>query len=131
MLDTQILVEDETIHDSIEAQRLETHADHVPGECETVLQSEDSMGKLSTKPKFSFFAGSLKGMILLNIGALLFGSNQVVIKVVEEVLSPATLNALRFGTASLCFLPWLPAAFRSASMIQPALELGIWLTGAP
>jgi hypothetical protein len=73
---------------------------------------------------------SLKGMLLLNLGAMLFGSNQVVIKTCEEALSPVALDALRFGAAALCFMPLLPRAFKQQQMLRPALELGIWLTGA-
>lgn len=74
--------------------------------------------------------GSLKGMVLLNLGALLFGSNQVVIKTTEELLSPIALDALRFGAAALCFLPLLPRALKQPQLLPPALELGVWLTGA-
>jgi len=58
----------------------------------------------------------------------LFGSNQVVIKAVEDGgLNPASLNALRFGVAAVCFLPWLATALRTKGMLKPALELGLWL----
>jgi hypothetical protein len=73
--------------------------------------------------------GTLKGMLLLNLGAFLFGSNQVVIKTTEEALSPIALDALRFGIAALCFVPLLPRAFKQQAMLLPALELGVWLTG--
>ena len=54
---------------------------------------------------------------------------QVVIKLAEADMSPATLSALRFGIAALCFAP---AAFRGAGKPQlhaTALELGCWLFG--
>lgn len=75
------------------------------------------------------FSGSLKGMLLLNLGALLFGSNQVVIKTSEELMSPFALDALRFGAAALCFLPLLPRALKQREILLPSLELGAWLTG--
>lgn len=75
------------------------------------------------------FSGSLKGMLLLNLGALLFGSNQVVIKTSEELMSPFALDALRFGVAALCFLPLLPRALKQRDILLPSLELGAWLTG--
>eukprot|EP00892_Ulva_mutabilis_P003883 jgi/Ulvmu1/1867/UM012_0023.1 len=74
------------------------------------------------------FSGSLKGILLLNLGALLFGSNQVVIKTSEELLSPFALDALRFGAAALCFLPLLPKALKQREILLPSLELGAWLT---
>lgn len=74
--------------------------------------------------------GSLRAILLLNLGALLFGSNQVVIKTTEELLSPVALDALRFGAAALCFVPLLPRALRQPRLFLPALELGAWLTGA-
>lgn len=45
----------------------------------------------------------------------------------EELMSPFTLNALRFSAAALCFLPLIPRAIRRVP-IKPALELGLWLT---
>ena len=75
------------------------------------------------------FGGSLKGMVLLNVGAALFGSNMVVIKTAEAGLSPTMLNALRFTLAAACFAPLLPRALKERSMLRPALELGAWLTG--
>ena len=74
--------------------------------------------------------GSLRAILLLNLGALLFGSNQVVIKTTEELLSPVALDALRFGAAALCFVPLLPRALSQPRLFLPALELGAWLTGA-
>ena len=55
---------------------------------------------------------------------------QVVIKLAEADMSPATLSVLRFGIAALCFAP---AALRGARLPQlrgTALELGAWLFGA-
>jgi len=78
-------------------------------------------------PLFSPGQGSLKGLILLNIGAALFGSNQVAIKEAEEVISAGTLTALRFGLAALIFSP---AAFRGLQdkrIRDASLELGFWL----
>jgi hypothetical protein len=95
-------------------------ADHVP---DSAPESE------ATEAPKAAFSGSLKGMLLLNLGALLFGSNQVVIKTAEEVLSPFALDALRFGAAAICFLPFLPRALKQEGIILPAAELGLWLTG--
>jgi hypothetical protein len=92
---------------------------------------EAAISELSTAESPSAeLSGSLKGMLFLNLGAMLFGSNQVVIKTCEEALSPVALDALRFGAAALCFLPLLPRALKQREMIWPAVELGIWLTGA-
>ena len=90
--------------------------------------STSNSGEVGKSGAFSL-EGSLKGMILLNLGALLFGSNQVVIKTTEELLSPIALDALRFGAAALCFAPLLPRALKQPQLIRPALELGVWLTG--
>jgi hypothetical protein len=89
-------------------------------------------GKDASEPQKSGWDidGTAKGMLLLNLGALLFGANQVVIKTTEEALSPVALDALRFGIAALCFVPLLPRAFKQPKMLLPALELGFWLTGA-
>ncbi|CAG9467883.1 unnamed protein product [Pedinophyceae sp. YPF-701] len=72
--------------------------------------------------------GSLKGMLLLNLGAALFGSNQVVIKEVESgILSPDGVNALRFGLAALPFAGAAARGLRDPEMRKAAFELGLWL----
>lgn len=73
-------------------------------------------------------AGAARAILLLNISALLFGTNQVVIKVTEGTLSPLALDCLRFGTAALCFSGWWPRTLKNADVLMPSLELGFWLT---
>ncbi|CAL8471255.1 g10797 [Coccomyxa elongata] len=72
---------------------------------------------------------AVQGMILLNISAALFGSNQVVIKLAEADVSVGALNALRFGIAALCFLPAASRGLRMPQLRGTALELGMWLFG--
>lgn len=74
-----------------------------------------------------FMTPAVKGMLLLNLGAALFGSNQVIIKTSEELMSPTALNALRFSAAAICFVPMIPRALKSVPL-PSALELGCWLT---
>lgn len=78
-------------------------------------------------PFHKFLSPAVRGMILLNLGAALFGSNQVIIKTSEELLSPTALNALRFSLAALCFVPLVPRALRTVPL-PSAMELGCWLT---
>ncbi|KAK9800334.1 hypothetical protein WJX73_004585 [Symbiochloris irregularis] len=68
-------------------------------------------------------------MIALNVGAVLFGSNQVVIKSVEHDLSPNSLSALRFLIAAVCFSPLAVKGLQKAKLRTAALELGFWLFG--
>ncbi|CAL5228166.1 g11247 [Coccomyxa viridis] len=72
---------------------------------------------------------AVQGMILLNISAALFGSNQVVIKLAEHDISVSALSALRFGIAALCFAPAAVRGLRNKEMRLTALELGMWLFG--
>ena len=102
---------------------------HARGE-DAPVTSEQAAASETPNESDNKFSGSLKGMLLLNLGALLFGSNQVVIKTSEELLSPFALDALRFGAAALCFLPLLPRALKQRDILLPSLELGAWLTGA-
>ena len=74
------------------------------------------------------FQGSLRGLGLLNTAALLFGANQVVIKLAEDSMSPDALSVARFGVAALCVSPWLPRALAKPDLAKAALELGLWLT---
>lgn len=101
--------------------------DSIDRESDGNVSDDDNATPAESTNKFS---GSLKGMLLLNLGALLFGSNQVVIKTSEELMSPFALDALRFGAAALCFLPLLPRAIKQREILLPSLELGAWLTGA-
>lgn len=72
-------------------------------------------------------SGSLKGMLMLNLGAALFGSNQVVIKTTEESLSPGALSALRFVIAAAFFAPDMVKGFKDKELRNSAVELGFWL----
>jgi hypothetical protein len=100
--------------------------------CAPASTSSNDPGSSSEAGKNGAFSleGSLKGMVLLNLSAMLFGSNQVIIKTTEELLSPIALDALRFGAAALCFAPLLPRALKQPQLIRPAVDLGVWLTGA-
>lgn len=75
------------------------------------------------------FQGSLAGMLMLNLGAMLFGSNQVVIKTTESTLAPGTLSALRFCIAAMCFTPWIIKGLKDKKLTMAAAELGGWLFG--
>ena len=89
--------------------------------------------------------------IALNLGAALFGSNQVrgagtsvlswtitdadgwlpqvAIKYAEGTLTPGAMSALRFGIAALCFAPNAWRGFRNPALRSAAVELGLYLFG--
>ncbi|GMH33025.1 hypothetical protein BSKO_00859 [Bryopsis sp. KO-2023] len=73
--------------------------------------------------------GSLKGMLMLNLGAALFGSNQVVIKTTESSVSPGALSALRFIIAAAFFAPDMLKGLKDKELRNGAVELGFWLFG--
>jgi len=75
------------------------------------------------------FSGSLKGLLLLNLGAALFGSNQVAIKAAEATCPPGLLSAVRFATAAICFAPSTLKGLRDPQVRAAAMELGLYLTG--
>lgn len=77
----------------------------------------------------SMFSGSLKGMLFLNLGAALFGSNQVVIKTTERHLSPGVLSAVRFLIAAVCFSPSIAQGLQKPKLRSAGFELGCWLFG--
>jgi len=74
---------------------------------------------------------------VLALGAVtvLWGAQHALIKDVlsgADALDAATLNALRFGLAALCFSPWLPKVLpprgvRAALEWRGGAELGFWL----
>jgi len=94
-------------------------------------REEPPAASTSVQTGFEFmgirFQGSIKGMLLLNLGAALFGCNQVVIKEAEELLSPGSLSALRFAIAAACFLPAITRGLRDSALRASALELGLYL----
>lgn len=67
-----------------------------------------------------------KGLLMLNLLTLLFGSNVVFVKQAEAVMDPETFTALRFACASAVFLPVLPGALRNRPAAAAGLELGTW-----
>jgi drug/metabolite transporter (DMT)-like permease len=86
-------------------------------------------------PSPSFFTPAVRGMLAINLSALLFGSNMAVTKLVEggggggggAGLSPAALCAARFAVAAACFAPSVPAALASAGVRTASVELGAYL----
>lgn len=68
----------------------------------------------------------VRGLLLLNVLTLLYGSNISVVKEAEELLDPATFSTGRFAFAALLFIPFIPAAFKSSITRKAGLELGIW-----
>lgn len=72
---------------------------------------------------------SLKGMLLLNLGAALFGSNMVAIKAAEDSMSSTALSATRFGIAALAFAPYVWRGLKLPQVRRSAAELALWLFG--
>eukprot|EP00884_Botryococcus_braunii_P020802 jgi/Botrbrau1/7405/Bobra.0112s0006.1 len=92
--------------------------------------AQEKSGPAVEQGVFSFQLGrSAQALILLNVGAALFGSNQVVIKLAEADLTPELLNTLRFGLAALCFAPAIVKGLQKRELWKPAAELGFWLFG--
>ncbi|CAD7703357.1 unnamed protein product [Ostreobium quekettii] len=89
---------------------------------------EDGAGK-EVETAEGMFSGSLKGLLLLNLGAAMFGSNQVVIKTTERHLSPGALSAIRFLIAAVAFSPSIVRGLQMPKLRSAAFELGCWLFG--
>ena len=74
----------------------------------------------------------VKGIVLMNIASILFGSNQVVIKqVVESGLDDFSQLFLRFGFAIIPLLPFVVQGLKSKQrpeMVSAALEMGTLLS---
>ena len=97
----------------------------------------------SSSPFFSFsffppLPPAVSGMLAINLGAALFGSNMVAVKLAQSGgASPAALSAGRFALAAAVFLPSAVAALRkqerekkaSSMLTQSGVELGMWLFG--
>lgn len=77
------------------------------------------------------------GMLAINLGAALFGSNMVAVKLAQSGgASPAALSAGRFALAAAVFLPSAFSALRkerrekySSSLTKSGVELGLYLFG--
>jgi hypothetical protein len=68
---------------------------------------------------------------LLNLVTILWGTQHAVIKSTISAAPDAAglINLLRFGLASLLFLPWTPNAFKpeNKGIWKAGAELGIWM----
>ena len=71
--------------------------------------------------------GQARSLLMLNAAAMLFGSNQVLIKLAEQDVGTGTLNLARFGIASLVFLPRFLKARHNKRLVRASLELSFWL----
>lgn len=78
---------------------------------------------------FMGMSKSLEGMVLLNIGAALFGSNMVAIKAAEDSMSSTALSAMRFAIAAIAFTPWVVRGLRIPEVRKSSVELAFWLFG--
>ena len=78
---------------------------------------------------FRWTPGALRAAALVNLAAMLFGSNQVLIKLAETEISPGTLNFLRFAIAAVAFFPAGLASdvWKKPENLVTAFELGIYL----
>ena len=72
-------------------------------------------------------APALEGVLLLQLCAALFGSNQAVVKGVEAAASPQLTAAVRFTLAAALFAPAALAGLRDPPTRRAGLELGCWL----
>eukprot|EP00873_Tetraselmis_striata_P038646 jgi/Tetstr1/458910/TSEL_000376.t1 len=124
----------EKLSSAVSSARLKAQLDTVAAaSCDTEAVSEQPGVAASAEPAEKQgggkFSGSLKGMALLNIGAALFGSNQVAIKSAEASCGPGLLSAVRFTTAAICFAPSTIRGFADPVVRGAAMELGVYLTG--
>eukprot|EP00741_Cyanophora_paradoxa_P006617 tig00001027_g6402.t1 len=69
---------------------------------------------------------ALLPVVLLNVAAVIWGSQHAVIKDAVETVSPGLLNLCRFGLAAATFLPFLP---RDAATWRAGGELGLYMFG--
>lgn len=67
-----------------------------------------------------------KGLVLLNILTLLYGSNVSVIKEAQGGIDPFTFSSMRFIIAAAAFSPFLRTAMKNPSVRIAGIELGIW-----
>ena len=66
----------------------------------------------------------VRGLVLLNLLTLLFGSNVAVVKGAQEALGPWSFSAGRFAFAAVAFAPCLPAAVADRQVLAAGVELG-------
>eukprot|EP00271_Cylindrocystis_brebissonii_P006353 TRINITY_DN190_c0_g2_i1.p1 TRINITY_DN190_c0_g2~~TRINITY_DN190_c0_g2_i1.p1 ORF type:complete len:639 (-),score=110.36 TRINITY_DN190_c0_g2_i1:591-2507(-) len=68
----------------------------------------------------------VRGLLLLNLLTLLYGSNISLVKEAEGGMDPMSFALGRFAIATLAFLPFLREAFSRPEIRRPAMELGFW-----
>uniref|UniRef100_A0A061SE46 EamA domain-containing protein n=1 Tax=Tetraselmis sp. GSL018 TaxID=582737 RepID=A0A061SE46_9CHLO len=68
----------------------------------------------------------VRGVIMLNLLVFLYATNWSIVKTGGEKLDPCTFAALRFSTAALPFLFWLPKALQDNQVLTTGVEIGMW-----
>ena len=104
---------------------------HAPGRRDDAPAGEGDggagpSGRDSGGPSLTF-SQTATSVLLLNLGAVLCGSNQVVIKATEDLLRPDVLTLLRFSIATLVSAPYVWRGLSEAKSLRAAGELGVWL----
>ncbi|PIA26550.1 hypothetical protein AQUCO_09100024v1 [Aquilegia coerulea] len=85
----------------------------------------------SKKPlwrRILFASRKVKGIILLNVIALVYASNIPVLKEVEAVTDPAVFTVVRFVTSAIPFIPFIIRARDDVQTRSAGLELGVWVS---
>ena len=88
---------------------------------------EQGEKQLPPPPLASWWRGlppRVRGLLLLNLLTLLFGSNVAVVKGAQEALGPWAFSAGRFAFAAVAFAPCLPAAVADEQVLAAGAELG-------
>lgn len=78
---------------------------------------------------FKTISPKTRSVLLLNLGAFLFGSNQAVIKSAEASMSPSILSFIRFAIAASVFTPRIVRGLQDKDLRNASMELGLWLFG--
>ena len=93
------------------------------------ITSASASTSTSTKSVLPFgLTDAGASILLLNVGAALCGSNQVLIKATQDAgVTPALLTFLRFGIAAAASSPYVFDSIRDPKTRRAALEMGLWL----
>ena len=80
-----------------------------------------------TRPAWRVLPPAVEGVLLLQLCAALFGTNQAAVKGVEAGMSPDLAGAVRFTLAAAVFAPSAATGWRDPAIRTAGLELGAWL----
>lgn len=93
-----------------------------------ILSLVSLFDKRSLWRRIFFASKKVRSIILLNIVTIVYASSIPVVKEVEELVDPATFNAVRFAITAIPFVPLVLYKWDDVETRNAGIELGFWVS---